>query len=283
MPKVLIDGTLVDVPSTALFADDGQTPFATPVVTDPTTGRTFTEAEVNKIREDEKSKVYGRLEEANSALAELRDQVGSLTAAEQRREAQLEEEKQRLEAEARRQEEQGLDPQALVDRAREEWQRTLAEKENEWNSRFEDEAQKRQQAEALAAKEREFTDLRDYAVAQVAANEDKIAPQLRQWITGNSQAEIDASVARAIETTDAIAAEMAETFGQQVPGQPQVVTPQAPATPGTRTTAPVGQDPGAQFQTLSQEQIANMPMDQYAKLRGQLGIGGQGQNRGLFG
>jgi hypothetical protein len=281
VPKVLIDGALVEVPATALFADDGQTPFAPVAVTDPATGRTFTEEDVARIRQEEKDKVYGRLEEANSALAELRDQVGSLTAAEQRRAAQLEEETQRLQAEARRQEEEGLDPATLVARAREEWQQTLANKEQEWNSRFEQEAQARQQAEALAAKEREYTDLRDYIQGQVEANKDSIAPELLPWIQGTSKDEVDAAIARAVETTNSIAEQFQQLAQLQQFQQPVVAQP--PATPGTRTTAPVGTDPGAQFQQLTAEDIANMPMDQYAKMRPRLGIGAQGQNRGLFG
>jgi hypothetical protein len=59
---------------------------------------------------------------------------------------------------------------------------------------------------------------------------------------------------------------------------------QPPVTPGTRATGGPGNiDPAGQQQTLTSEQIANMDMSQYAQLRPKLGIGGQSNNRGLFG
>lgn len=289
MPKVLIDGQYVDVSADALFADDGQTPlsFAQQAVQ----GRFFTEEDVARIRAEEKDKVYGRLESVQQELAAFKETVGSLTAAEQRREAQLKEEEARLAEEARRKEEEELDAKTLLQRKDEEWKQTLAQQQEEWNSRFEQSEQERQNALALAAKEREFNDLKDYALAQIDANEDRIAPQLRNLVGGNSKEEIDASIARVIEATDGILAEVQQALPQQqmlfeqqpqVPSQQQFVAP-PPPTPGTRVTATPGQDPGAQFQTLTKEDIDNMSMDQYAKLRGTLGIGGQGQNRGLFG
>lgn len=303
MPKALINGEYVDVPAEALFQDDGSTPFVTPPPAP--TGQTFTAEDLERVRQEEKAKLYTKLEENRTELTQLRDQVGSLTAAEQRREAQLEEEQARLEAERKKQEEEGLSAKELIARAREEWNQNLSEKEQEWNSRWEQEKQAREAAEAMQQKEREFGALRDYTLAQVEANKDKIAPELIQWIQGNSQEEIDSSIQQAIETTDKIAAQFQEALGgQQVVEQqpqpmvneqgqlvmpvPQPAAPAAPAAPpvlpGTRATGgPGNTDPGAQFQRLSADDIANMDMSQYAKLRGQLGIGGVGQNRGLYG
>ena len=289
MPKVLIDGNYIDVPESALFGDDGQTPLS--LSQQAVTGRTFTEDDIARVRQEEKDKLYTQISRNNDELTALRDQVGSLTAAEQRRAAQLEEERQALEAEARRKEEDDLDAKTLIQRKEQEWQQQLAQTTQTWEQRFEAEAEQRRAAEALAQREREFSDLREYTLGAVQSNEDKIAPQLRQWIGGNSKEEVDASIARAIETTDQITQEMqAAISGQQfVPGQQVAVVPGAqpvpPVMPGTRPTGgPANIDPaGQQSQTLTAEQINNMPMDQYAKLRSQLGIGGQGNNRGLFG
>lgn len=289
MPKVLIDGNLVDVPAEALFADDGTTPFGAPAApATPAAQPALTEEVLQQVAERAAAAVNSELTAVTSRLDELGNTVGSLTAAEQREAARLQEEQQRLEAEQRRQEEEGLSANELVQRARAEWQQSLAQQEQAWNSRFEESEQKRLEAEALAAKEREFNNLRDYTADQVEANKDKIAPQLLQWVGGNTTEEIDASIARAIETTDAIAAEMTEAFGQQVqPGQVQVPVQQqqVQAPVGVSPLAgPPGYDPtGAGQQTLTPEQIANMPMDQYANLRRNLGIGGQSNNRGLFG
>lgn len=290
MPKVLIDGALVDVPANALFADDGQTALNIP------TGPVFTSEDLERVRSEEKDKLYGRIEENNKELTDLREQVGSLTAAEQRRQAQLQEEQARLEEERRRQEEEGLSAKELIARARDEWNSELTQREQDWNARFEEERQAREQSEALRQKEIEFGQLRDYTLAAVEANKDKIAPQLLGWITGNSQEEIDAAITRAIETTDQILAEVQQATGQQQvqqvvgpDGQVIAVQPGAqpvpPVQPGTRAVAGPGMiDPaGVGTQTLTQEQINDMPMSQYAELRKRLGIGGQGNNRGLFG
>lgn len=284
MPKVRMpDGSVIEIGAESLLNDDDQ-PLQIP------TGPFFTAEDLARVRQEEKDKLYNQINRNNEELASLRDQVGSLTAAEQRRAAQLEEEQQRLAAEARAAEEQELDAKSLIQRKEQEWQQQLQQTQQTWEQKFEEERQKREQAELLREKEREFNDLKEYAQAQVAANEGKIAPQLLPWINGNSREEIDAAVVRAIETTDQIAAEMQQLVGvqdpnmiqQQIPGQP--VVPAPPVTPGTRvTTGPSNQDPGAQFQTLTNEQIKNMPLSEYAKLRGQLGIGAQGQNRGLFG
>lgn len=295
MPKVRMqDGTVIDVAADALLADDGTTPFTASLSQQATGGRFFTEEDVARIRAEEKDKVYGRLEAVQQELQAFKDQVGSLTAAEQRREAQLKEEQDRLEAEARQKEAEELDAKSLLQKREQEWREQQERLEQEWNSRFESIEAEKEQERALREKERQFNDLKDYAQAQVSANEDKIAPQLRNFIGGNSREEIDASIARAIEATEGILAEMQQALpqtqqafqqdiSQQAAPVQQFAPAQPPAVPGTRSTAPVGQDPAVQFQTLTQEQIANMPMDQYAKLRGQLGIGGQSQSRGLFG
>jgi hypothetical protein len=290
VPKVrMTDGSFVDVGADALFADDGTTPFTpAPLSTQAVTGRVFSEEDVARIRQEEKDKLYKQLDENRQELARLNEQIGSLTAAEQRRQAQLEEEQQRLEAEARAQEEKDLDAKSLLERREQEWNSQLTSLQQTWEQRFEQSEEQRKAAEALAQREREFGDLRDYTLAAVEANKDKIAPQLMGWIGGNSKEEVDASIARAVETTDSIANEMQQMLGHPLvdPNQQYVQVGQpVPPLPGTRTTAgPTNVDPaGQQVQTLTAEQIANMPMDQYAALRSKLGIGGQGNNRGMFG
>ncbi len=286
MPKVLIDGTLIDVPDTALFSDDGSTPLV-PSLSQAATGQSFTADDMARARSEEKDKLYGRIESLDKTINALNEQVGGLTAEQQRQKAAAEQEQAALEAAAKAKEEEELDAKSLIQRREQEWQQQLQQTTQTWEQKFAEQAEKTAAAEATAAKEREFGELRDYAIGAVKAVEDKIAPQLLGFVQGNSKEEIDASIARAIETTDAIAAEMQEALGGQVPQQQPFVVgqpPAAPQVPGTRvTTGPSGVDPGAQYQQLTADQIASMPMDQYAKLRGQIGIGGQSNNRGLFG
>jgi hypothetical protein len=281
VPKVLINGVPTDVTLDQIFADDGTTPFAPPAPTGPT----FTAEDIENARKQEKDKVYGKLEETKTELAGLREQIGSLTAAEQRRQAELLADQERLQEEARRQEEEGLDAATLIQRKTQEWEQQVNTLNSQWEERFNQSEQERQAAEAIAAREREFNDLKDYTQNQVAANQEKIAPELLPWIQGNTQAEVDAAIARAIETTDQIAAQFQQAFEQNPGAQQQMFAPQPPTVPGTRPTGgPANYDPaGQQSQQLTPEQIKNMPMDQYAALRRNMGIGGQSNARGLFG
>lgn len=284
MPKVRMqDGSVIDVAADALLTDDGN-PFVTPPPAPPE-GRFFTEEDVARIRQEEKDKLYSAMERNASELTALREQVGSLTEAQQQREAELQQEQQRLAAEAREKEEADLDAKTLLSRREQEWESRLNEMNSTWEQRLNQVEEQRQQAEAIAQREREFGDLRDYTLQTVEANKDKIAPQLLGWITGDTKEQVDAAVQRAIQTTDAIAEEIAALQQPEVPVTQQPFTvPQPPALPGTRATGgPANADPAAQFQQLTAEQIANMPMGEYAKLRQQMGIGGQSNTRGLFG
>lgn len=287
MPKVRMqDGSVIDVPFENLFNDDGTTPLPP-----PPDGPVFTQADIERVRSEEKDKLYGKIETLQGTITELTNKVGTLTDAEQQRLEAAQAEQRRLEEEARR---EGLDGKTIqaIESTTQTFQQRLDAMEQEWQTKLEEERQARESAEALRLKEQEFNDVREYARAQYEANKDDIAPQLAAWIGGNSREEVDASIARAKETTAAIVTDLSQTQQQvqqvdPATGQPivqQPVPPVLPALPGTRPTAgPAGQDPAQQYQQLTKEQIANMPMEQYAQLRGRLGIGGQGNNKGLFG
>lgn len=282
MPKVRMpDGSVIDIGTDAILDDTGQNPLIP-------NGHIFTEQDMNRARSEEKDKLYGRIESLTSEITGLRESTTQLTAAEQQRQQAAEAERARLEEEARRQEESNLDAKQLLERKDNEWNQRLQKMEETWSQRIEQTEQARKQAEAIAQREREFSDLREYTLGTVEANREKIAPQLLPWINGNTKDEVDAAIARAISTTDAIAAEMQQVVSQQNPNfvaQNPGAQPVPPVLPGTRAVSgPANIDPaGQQTQQLTAEQIAGMRMDQYAALRGRLGIGGQGNNRGLFG
>lgn len=294
MPKAMINGVLTDVSLDSLFQDDGTTPFGTPTPPPGAPSQTFTAADIERARQEEKDKLYGRIDGLNGTIQELQGQVGNLTKAEEQRLADAKAEKDRLDAEARAAEEKDLDAKSLVERRQQEWQTQLSQMQEQWNSQLTSEREARERTEALYQRERELNEVGDYARTQVEANKDKIAPQLLGWITGSTKEEIDAQIKQAVETTDAILADIQS--GQQqmeVPGQPPVyqvpggqppvpAPPAPPALPGTRVTAAPGADPATQYQQLTAEQIQNMPLDQYAKIRPQL-IRSSGDNRGLFG
>lgn len=284
----LPNGEVVEVGNDALFNDD-DTPFG---VSNPNPEARFTAEDIERARTQEKDKLYGRIEDLSNTIKGFEEQVGGLTAAEQRRQAEAEQERARLEEEARKQEESELDARSLLERKQQEWNDQLNGLEQTWEQRFAQIEQEKQQAEAIAQREREYAELGDYTRQQVSAHQDKIAPELLGWITGNSKEEIDAAIARAVDTTNQIVESMQSTLVQpQVDpntGLPLAVAPEqqpvAAPLPGVRPTAgPAGSDPASQYQTLTAEQIANMPMNKWAEIRKQIGIQGQSNNRGLFG
>lgn len=308
MPKALIDGVLVDVPSTALFSDDGQTPYVAPA---PGPGdQFFTQADLDSrietARQQEKDKLYSRIESTSTELNTLRDQVGSLTAAEEARKAELETEQARLAEEQRLAEEATLS-------AAERSEKHIREAQEHWQAQFSDLTSKLETSEALREREREFNDLASYAQEQVRLHtvgdpnqgvEPDVAPQLARTITGNTREEIDASLARAVEISAEILEEITQAQAQLGPdGQPvyqqqsviqpnQVVIPGTPAPQAPPTFAgsrawggPSNIDPaGEGTQTLTAEQIKNMPIEEYAKYRPRLGVtSGGARNVGMFG
>lgn len=240
----------------------GQPPAAQPAPgeTNPQTGRTFTEAEVEAIRQQEKDKLYGRINEMDETIKEMRDRL----AREQEEEAAREQEEERK---RRAQEEEELDVRELLQR-----------KEQEWNEKFEQIEQERKAQESLLEKERQYNALQEYKRNKVAQHEDDIMPQLRDLIAGNSEEEIDASINAAIEKTNSIIGDVAATQQQQ-----RQAVPTARVTmPGDG--GPIEQTENAQ-RVYSPEDINNMSMAEYAKHRDKL-LGGASQKArsgGLYG
>ena len=208
----------------------------------PQTGRMFTEAEVERIRQEEKDKLYGRVNDLTEELRSIREE----REAEQRA---REEEEARAEEERRRAGESDLDVREL-----------LQKKEQEWNEKFRSIEEQREQDRALLEKERMFNALQEYQRNLLDQHADDIMPELRDTVGGNSEEEIQASVQRAMEKTNAILGNI--QAAQQAQQQ---------ATPTARVTQPGGSGPmeaneGA-TRTYSPEDIRGMSMSEYAQRR----------------
>lgn len=273
------------IPSTA-DAATGQAPAPQQQQQQPPQGY-FTAADLERVRQEEKDKLYGRLTAAEQQAKQAAEQAAQLAEWRQQQEAEAQRLADEQAAAQRAKDEEELSAKDLLARQRTEWEQQLHEMQSGLQKQLEEERTAREQSEALRVKEREFSELREYIQQVVAANRDKIAPQLLDWVAGNTTEEVDAAVQRAISTTEALATDFQNTMQQQglVPQQPGVVPqqPQVPA-PVPSAAGPANSDPASQFQTLTAEQIQNMDMATYAKYRQSLGTAGAGQNnRGLFG
>lgn len=235
----------------------------------------FTVEDLEKARREEKDKVYGRLDEEAKQRKALEEQVQALLAAQQDKEQAEAEARRQAEDEARRAAEAELDARSLLEKREQEWNQRLAETQTDWEKKFEQIAQDRAAERAVLEKERELASLAAYTQQRVAQEQDSIAPQLLDFIGGNSPEEIDASIERAKAKSAEIVAALQQQQVQQRASQRGV------APTGYAPVGPMEVEGGQR--NYSADDIRQMSVQEYAKFRQQAGIGGAGQGRGLFG
>jgi DNA repair exonuclease SbcCD ATPase subunit len=232
-------------------------------------GKAYTEEDLARVRQQEKDKLY-------KELAELREQVTTLSPLQQELEAlrKEREEQAATEAAARQQAEEEA-------RAKRESEMTakelLEQRQREWEEKFAEMQAERQREQQLLEKEREFAQLRDYTQARIQQEKDSIAPELLDLVDGNTREEVDRSI-ELLKAKSAAIAEKVRGTQQQFASQQQGVSPS-----GFSTTGPMDMLPSTQ--QYSAEDIARMSMKEYAeKIRGNfVGRGDTVRNRGLFG
>ena len=227
------------------------------------------EAAIENARKQEKDKVYGRLNTLQEQLAEVNRR-------EQERQQAEEAARAKAEEEARRKEEENLSAKELLARKEQEWQERLNSTTQTFEQKMAQIQAEREQERALLEKDRELAALQAFTQRRLAEEADSIAPQLVDFIRGNSQEEIEQSIAvakaKSQEIVQAVQAANTAARSQQR---------------GVSSTgyAPVGpmEIEGGNRQ-YSAEDIRNMDVAEYAKFRQQIpGLGGASNNRGLFG
>jgi len=224
---------------------------------------------VEAARREEKEKLYGTINTLDERVKVF------------------ETERQRLADEAQA----ALDAQAETERLRQQEEQTLAERlqasETRWEQQFNEQQQSIAQKEALWQKEREFQQIATYRNTRLAELKDQIDPRFNDFVGGTTPEEIEASLYIAAEKTAQIGQEFqtwAEQQGMVPGGQQQVRRPTVPVTSGPGFT-PEQLSGGVTERTLTPEDIANMPMSEFAANREQLlaAASRQVQERGLYG
>ena len=230
----------------------------------------FTADDIEAARKQEKDKVYGTIETWETKFAEQGQQLADLLKDKDTAvtDAAAQATKAAEEAAAKRWEEQ--DSKTLVADVRAEFEKRLS-----------DMADQNALERETFAKERSFTELRDYAQAKVSAaiEANEIAPELVGYVTGNNTQEIDASLVRVKATTESLLASIADaTAAAAQPLAPRGVSPTG--------YAPIGvMDADPSHKTYSAQDISDMSIEEYAANRqGLLGAAVKsGHDRGLFG
>ena len=205
----------------------------------------FTAEDVARIRQEEKEKLYGRIQQTEEQLAEIRREQEERAAAE-------EAERARIEAERKAEEEKAMEVRELLER-----------REQEWNQRFEQLEQDRARQEALFQREQEMAALDRYRQQAVEQNAEWIMPELRDLISGSTIEEIDRSVNEMRERTSAIMQNIADVAQQSQRPTMRGVTPT-----GAPPVGPMEQS--STYENLTADQISNMSMEEYRQHRDRL-------------
>ena len=225
------------------------------------TSKVFTEDEVESIRKQEKDKMYKRLEEADTRVKSMEEQMSVISA---EREAAKKEAEARAAKESdilRQREVDELSAKELLLKREEEFNVKLQEIDGEYKRRFEEIEGQRQAQEAIIEKERRLQEINSYRNRRLQETQEEIIPELIDLVSGNTEDEIETSISVLRDRSNAIMESI-----QQATAQQQGRLRGAPV-----TAPPVGpMETQTEYQSLNADDIRNMTMDQYAKMRDRL-------------
>ena len=251
---------VVDTPAAqeAFLAD---VPVATEVKTSPVrtvedSSRGYTEDDLKKVREQEKSKLYPQIES-------LKEELATIKKREEERLAEAEKIRQEMEAEAKKKAESEMDVRQL-----------LETKEQEWARKLEEERVERERAFSLLERERQYAELQSYRSRRLEEERENIIPELVDLISGNTPEEIEQSITGLRERSSRIldsAQQAMQSARREMTGSRVTMPPSGPM------------DTNTEQQQFTAEQIAAMSVTDYAKYRDRLLPRARTQNKGIFG
>lgn len=223
----------------------------------PTGDSRYTEEDLKKVREQEKSKLYPQIES-------LKEELASLKKVEQERLVEEDRRRAEAEAEAKRKAEEEMDVRTL-----------LQQKEAEWQNQLEAERLEREKAFALLERERTFAEITQYRSRRVEEERENIMPELIDLVGGNTAEEIEQSIASLKERSNRIV----ESAASALRAERRDMT-------GSRVTAPPAGplDTNSNQPPVTAEAISAMSVSEYAKYRDKLlGQAASERGKGLFG
>lgn len=250
------DSITIDVP----MEGQGGAPDPLQGQTNPNTGKVFTAEEVEAIRKQEKDKLYKELNKQDERVKTLQEQIDLFNKERDEQARIAEEARQREEAERKAREREELTAKELLMKTEDEFTQRLNSAQQEWESKFAQlEAEKQAQA-ALLEQERRYQELNSYKSRRIQEEQDNLMPELIEFVTGNSEEEIEASISAVAARTSAIISNIQQAIPQnRVRGVPPTGYP--PTGPLENMT---------EQQTFTAADIANMSNEEYAKVRDRL-------------
>jgi hypothetical protein len=222
-----------------------------------TPDKSYSEEDLRRVREQEKSKLYPQIDS-------LKEELNILKKEREERLAEAEKLRAEQETEARKKAEEDMDVRQL-----------LVSKEKEWAERLETETQERERAFKLLEREREYAEVTDYRNRRLQEERENVIPELLDLVSGNNAEEIEASIAGLKDRSSRIL----DSAQQAMQSARKEMT-------GSRVTAPpTGPlDTNSDQQQFTADQIAAMSVTEYAKYRGKLlGQAATDRGKGIFG
>lgn len=213
----------------------------------------FTPDEVEAIRRQEKDKLYDK-------ISKLQEQV-EIFNKEREEQRRIAEELSAKEAEERRQREEAeMSAKDLLLKKEDEFQQRINTVQQEWEQKFNLLQQESETQKLILEQERRFQQLESYKSRRIQDEQDNIMPELLDFVRGNSEEEIEASISAVIARTSAIL----ENIQQAMPQQ------RLRGIPATGST-PIGPlENATEKQTFTPADIAGMSIEQYAQVRDRL-------------
>lgn len=226
------------------------TPTPTPATS---TQKFYTEEDLQRVREQEKDKLYKRLETLEQSLVSTQTTLSAAERlAKEKADAVAEEERKRMDILASEEKEKLTLREQLKLEASER-----QKMKEDFDRQLREEAHKRETQDAIQAKERQFLEFNAFKAQRVSEEKDNIAPQLLGLVSGSSPEELEASISKLKETSAAILEAVQKEIQQARQN-----------TPGTRVTSPgTGLPDTNTGQNTDLQDIASMSMVDYAKNR----------------
>jgi len=229
----------------------------TVTTTEDVKSKFYTDEDLSRVRSQEKDKLYPQIESLKEELNSLRKEKEEEAT---RRNAEAQAEALRV----KEAQESELDAQSYAEI-----------KTRELQEQLERERAERERAFALLEREKAFADLQSYRQQVIEEERENIIPQLVDFIQGNTREELAESVERLKERSASIL-ESAQSAMQNARKEMKGTSISAPPAGPLETNM--------EQRTLTAQEIAAMPMNEYAKYRQRLlSPKAQGQGSGLFG
>lgn len=228
----------------------------------------FTQEDIERARREERDKLYGRISKTDDRFKTLQEELDSLKTDRDNRVAEEEKRRQDAEAALRAKNEEEMSAKDLI-----------AQREKEWQARLDEIQAEGERRDAAYRRDQEFMKLQNYIQRRAAEEQDRtIGAELIDFITGNTEAEVEESIKLLQAKTQRIIEGMRDGQVQSRAAQPGISpTGQPPNGGPLDALTPKGNQP------LTKEEIEAIPMSEWHIARQKLGIAGAGTSRGLMG